>query len=513
MPYNLIHERWIPVRRKDGSEDWIEPWRVTDPNNPPIALNAPRPDFNGALIQFLIGLVQTACPPETERDWRRWFKQPPKPEVLKAAFSRYKYAFNLDGDGPRFMQDWSSDWTNEADNKPMQLLLLDGPAEDAVMKNKDHFTKEEPSLTLAAPWAALALFTYQINVPRTPAGQGFSHHSTLRGGGPVTTIILGQDLWHTVWLNILQEADINQLAASGEHTNDKDILPWLTHHSSELREQVTRDDIHPAQLYWPMPRRIRLVKAQDEADLYGGYLTLREGMDYRSPWQHPLSPSTGFNAINVQEGHLTYQNWTTFVTSQPRAALVVQQFARRSHKLVGVTPRLWVFGFEISKANVRAYRERTMPVFLIAPAIRADFEEFANQLVEAAVALVGSLTDALVKALYPETGRRPKGASSSSVIQDATSRFWRDTEQEFYGLLRQAQKSLKADPEASLLHLREQWLKTLREHLLRLFDEVTQYGAFRGADPRAVVKAREELSIKASPYDKKMRETLSLPKP
>ncbi len=65
-----------------------------------------RPDFNGALIQFLIGLVQTTMPPTDERAWKNVLMNPPSPKVLKNAFEKVAHAFDLDGNGARFMQDY-----------------------------------------------------------------------------------------------------------------------------------------------------------------------------------------------------------------------------------------------------------------------------------------------------------------------------------------------------------------------------------------------------------------------
>ena len=144
MPYNLIHERWIPVRFDDGSRDDIAPWEIVlaereGQEKIPVALSAPRPDFNGALIQFLIGLVQTAFAPKTEREWRIRFRRPPKPDELKTAFVRYDSAFNLDGDGPRFMQDLEK---LDGDPLPIPNLLIDTPTGKTLEDNKDHFNKD-----------------------------------------------------------------------------------------------------------------------------------------------------------------------------------------------------------------------------------------------------------------------------------------------------------------------------------------------------------------------------------
>ncbi len=100
---NLIHDAWIPVRRKNGEIVRIAPWQVTEGNGEEyVELAAPRPDFNGALIQFLIGLLQTACPPKNAGVWREWLKNPPKPDVLKKAFESVAKVFELGGDGPHF---------------------------------------------------------------------------------------------------------------------------------------------------------------------------------------------------------------------------------------------------------------------------------------------------------------------------------------------------------------------------------------------------------------------------
>ena len=130
--YNLLHERWIPVKRKNGENPvYISPSQITDglATNPIIALAAPRPDFNGALIQFLIGLIQTTSPPADESEWQKKFRSPPSPDELKVAFERYADAFNLDGDGPRFMQDLDLTETEGEQNK-IDHLLMEMPGSD-----------------------------------------------------------------------------------------------------------------------------------------------------------------------------------------------------------------------------------------------------------------------------------------------------------------------------------------------------------------------------------------------
>jgi len=106
----LLSDAWLPVRRASGSTHTIRPCDVTDgidSNDPIVALDWPRPDFQLASLEFLIGLLATACPPTDDDDgWFEWWERPPKSEVLQAAFLPLAHAFVLDGDGPRFMQDF-----------------------------------------------------------------------------------------------------------------------------------------------------------------------------------------------------------------------------------------------------------------------------------------------------------------------------------------------------------------------------------------------------------------------
>ena len=135
---NLIHDTWIPVRRKNGTVTNIAPWQVTEcsENQELIELASVRPDFNGALIQFLIALLQTTCAPEDSRQWRTWFKNSPKPDELKARFEQIAYAFNLDGNGFRFMQDIGL--PIDEIGVSIGSLLIETPGENTKKENKDH---------------------------------------------------------------------------------------------------------------------------------------------------------------------------------------------------------------------------------------------------------------------------------------------------------------------------------------------------------------------------------------
>ncbi len=258
---NLMNDPWIPVRCADGHTRRIRPHELTMTDNLVVALDAPRPDFNGALAQFLIGLLQTVCAPVDEEQWEEWLWSPPTPETLAQHFAPLAHCFQLDGDGPRFMQDF--DINMEGNVKPIAALLIDAPGEKTLEKNRDHFVKCESTQGLCPECTTIALFTLQINAPKG----GVGHRTSLRGGGPLTTLLVfdhrstenSELLWRDLWLNVLLKREY-----LAKHHKDNDDLsvwfPWLSPtYTSEKGQRVTPiDNTHPAIAYWATPRRILL---------------------------------------------------------------------------------------------------------------------------------------------------------------------------------------------------------------------------------------------------------------
>ena len=87
--FNLIHEPWLPVKRQSGRIESIQPWRITEDidADPIVSFEWPRPDFNGASHEFLIGLLATTIAPEDEDVWQEYWDKPPSSVVLEQQFS------------------------------------------------------------------------------------------------------------------------------------------------------------------------------------------------------------------------------------------------------------------------------------------------------------------------------------------------------------------------------------------------------------------------------------------
>src|SRR5665213_1069262 len=137
---NLLTEPWMPVRKRDGSRQWIAPTRLSDPDI--VAFDADRADFNGALAQFAIGLLQTTSPVDNVIGWRDLLKSPPGEAALQAWFAPHAAAFEFDGEGARFMQDFDLRVNDQASNG-IGGLLIEAPGENALKNNTDHFIKRQ----------------------------------------------------------------------------------------------------------------------------------------------------------------------------------------------------------------------------------------------------------------------------------------------------------------------------------------------------------------------------------
>ena len=532
MTYNLIERAWIPVRLMDGTRAMIEPWRITDGgptgDNPPLEVAAPRPDFGGALVQFLIGLLQTAAAPSSTSQWRRWLLRPPPPEELRRAFEVHAGAFNLDGDGPRFLQDLElREGDKGSDVRCMDTLLIDAPGGNTVKKNADHFVKRGQVLRMCAACSATSLLTLQLNAPS--GGQG--HRVSLRGGGPLTTLLLGESLWQTLWANVM-EADLLTPDGPGS-TAVEQVFPWLAATvTSEGNRGMTPQDADPRQAYWGMPRRIRLLAPDPEpgvCDLCGGdqrpfhqrYVTKNLGINYSGAWVHPLTPYRYDQdgapiSLKCQKGGLNYRHWLGLIQERQdkqrlEPALVVRRFKRMQRRsdalgeLFPAEPRVWAFGYDMDNMKARCYFDTRMPLMLVEEEHRADYEKMAADLVLSAE-LAATETVRFTKQAW---FRRPKDRLGD--MSGVSGQFDGRTEASFYTALEEGRALLRKG--GDLMELRQHWLKRLRQTGLSLFDGLSQGGLFAAVDPKQVAQARRSLGISLSKGSKKMRATLGLPAP
>ncbi|MDO5614391.1 MAG: type I-E CRISPR-associated protein Cse1/CasA [Paracoccus sp. (in: a-proteobacteria)] len=381
MPLNLIADPWIPVITADGPRT-VTPWEVAD--SAILGVDWPRADMNIACLELLIGLVAMADPPVDEDDWLdRWA---PDPDRLRQRLEPFAPAFNLTGDGPRFMQDF--DDLPGAPN-PVDMLFIDSAGGQTVKNNADLMVWRGRYPELTPAMAAMALYTFQAFAPAGGAG----NRTSMRGGGPMVTLVQPQGgLWSLIWAN----TPCGQAAAPGD-------LPWMRKTStSEKAQQVFPEQRHPVEAFFGMPRRLRLVGD----DAISGVVQRPYGTNYAG-WDHPTSPyyrlKVGAEWLpkHPRAGLFGYRHWLGVVAAQPdegqgltRRAEVIEMWEHRSQ---GQSARVIVAGWAMDNMKPRDFVLSTPPLIGLTGApliLLAGMIQAAEQL---SLALRGALAPVLAE--------------------------------------------------------------------------------------------------------------------
>lgn len=524
---NLLNESWVPVRRREGARDWITPYQLSDPDI--VAFDADRADFNGALAQFAIGLLQTTTPVDSPVLWKRLFDSPPSPETLMEWFAPVASAFGLDGDGARFMQDFSLK-AEEGTLNSISALLIESPGENALRNNSDHFVKRGQVEAMCPACAAAALFTLQTNAP----SGGVGYRTGLRGGGPLTTLLLAQprqSLWQDLWLNVLERSRFLAQCGDAQKSVPHFRFPWLADIGAiQTGAETAPAQVHPDHIFWAMPRRIRLDMDGDAAgncDICGQtaeklvqqYETKNYGLNYKGPWDHVLSPyyetKEGWLPLHPQPGGFGYRHWLPWVMGmsadkkRQRPARVVDYLRDHRARLVQGQLRLWAFGFDMDNMKARCWYESALPLYAL-----ADCSPDAQKQIESEVAIW--LAGAELAAYFLRSA--VKGAWFSADARGDFSAidasFWGATEAVFYRQLKALIDLLRDDDDSETdpLPTREAWHRHLVHTCLRLFDgEFVGAGAVERQNPHRLATAYQQL--KRNLDGPKMRQALALPVP
>ena len=514
--FNLLHEAWLPVRRRSGAVTHISPAGITDglADDPIVAFAWPRPDFNGAALEFAIGLLSTAAAPRDEDGWATWWRDPPPPAVLEEHFEHLAGTFALDGPGPRFMQDL--DPLEGAKSKPVESILIDAPGEQTIKHNTDLFVTRGGAQVLGRAAAAMAVFTLNAYAP----GGGQGYRTSLRGGGPLTTLIVhdnpvwGDTLWGRIWCSV-ESSDMMRRRATGR-VEGLPVFPWLGPTRTSEKNggaSTTPNDVHPLQVYWGMPRRTRLVfelaegrccavtGAPDDV-VVTAYRAKNYGTDYSEGFEHPLTPyyrATRGSATKLPRhpnpSLVGYRLWTGVVVQSAdrlrEPARVVTHWQNERRRLVGDTvgiPRLHVFGYDIYNSNkVRGWMESEMPLWRLGDSETLDAcESFIQHTIAAATSVGGALTRAVKLSRYART----KDAKGDYGF--ISERLFRDTENAFQEALADALRTIDAHPDADdpTLSCRQNWMRELERAGLALFDEYAPGEGLEGRNMQRHVQAR-----------------------
>jgi CRISPR system Cascade subunit CasA len=503
--YSLVRRAWLPVALSDGRREFVRPCDITSriDGQDIVRLATGRPDCDISLTEFLIGLLAVAMGPTSHRDWGARYTTPPTGAELEAAFTPLEVAMMLDGDGPRFFQDREAfefgntekDW-----NRPDQLFV-DGPGDNTIKENADHFVKRGGVSCLSRAGAAIAVLSIQTMSPSGGPGK----LTSVRGGGPLTTIVVpganGEpSLWQRLWANVPNKC-------SDSPQKFERVFPWLvaTRNGAKGGIKTTPEDVDLAQAFFGLPRRIRLIFERNttglKCDLLGtddDWVVLKfvdkpKGTDYGA-WSraHPLSPyykvkpaDLEFLPLHLKSSRVGYRQWLGMVTQAQGGMRVpakcLTTFPERGAEVKKLHPnilkraRLLVAGYAMDNMKPLDFAEALLPLIVSDnPDANEQIKILAHNWVQAADTVASQLVSSVKLGVYGENG---KADGKSTPLEAVKSRFWADTENDFYETLRASADAIEtydgdyADTAELFAKLGAGWLPPLKRHALKIFDD------------------------------------------
>ncbi|MCQ9156512.1 type I-E CRISPR-associated protein Cse1/CasA [Acidomonas methanolica] len=431
MSLNLIDEPWIPVLCTDGSRRIVAPWQMGEPDI--VQPDWPRPDLNIACLEFLIGLVFLADPPADSEEWDA--RRDADPQRLRKKLSHYAPAFNLLGDGPRFLQDLEP---LSGEGNPVDMLFIDSAGANTARNNADVMVHRSRYDRLDFPMAAMALYTFQADAPSGGAG----NRTSMRGGGPLITLVDPERmLWDLVWAN----------TPCGQPAN-MEKLPWMRPtRVSDMGQQTSppEGELFGVEAFFGMPRRLRLLH-DDEA--VTGVIQKPWGTNYIL-WKHPLSPyyrmkpGSEWLPKHPRAEHFGYRNWLGVMLQKSGSDLSEQALCLRDWKERKGGGSVIVAGWSMDNMKPRDFILSRQPLL---SALSVEAEGRLVGLIQAAEAAAAVLNHALKPVLADGEAREAE-----------REEFFIRTETKF---LIHAQATKRGENPAPA------WLADLRAQALRQFD-------------------------------------------
>jgi CRISPR system Cascade subunit CasA len=536
---NLLRDRCFPIERANGQRDRIALYEITqdhqDDQKRVVRFRLPRPDLEVATYSFAIAILQTTLMPKERPNWRKLLANIPDPSTLQAAFESHADAFNLFGPETRFMQD--KDLADAGETRSIDGLLIDTPGGNTLKNNADFFQKRGQVKGMTPFYAAMSLFCLQSMAP----SGGVGHRTSLRGGGPIQTLLISSDektpLWNNLWMNVVTKNKLREYdnPNDGPDNLPLECYPWLS--ATQISDVKKGNPIfpemrHPLQVLWAMPRRIRLqqpaqggtcdISGETTDTLITHYSTKNYGNNYDSKnWNHPLSPHYVADKDNNKLPLLgkpnmnSYQHWLAFTLGVPNhkdkntdlrspATVVFLAHRTRQKDLRPLKPRIWVTGYDMDNAKAREWIDFMVPIIL-------PQEENSNRVIEfrdkvmSLIDITKENAGTLTKAVKTLVSRNPNQKGDFSFIE---KEYWFATEATFYDTIGQLANQLTKEQEEALL---EKWLTHLNAEARLIFDSLLEQRELDKVDLMKVYSARSKVLYVTGNSNPKHRKNLNLP--
>lgn len=463
---NLLTDQWIPVRPLDGGGvEKITLQRLLCEDGK-WELSLPRDDMELAAVQLLICIVQVLLTPKDTLELLSRIAKPLTTTEYEAAASAAADWFQLGHPKHPFMQVCG---VTAKEPTPMDKLLagLTG-ATNSCFVNQAGMANG-----LCGGCAAIVLFNQASCAPSF--GGGFK--AGLRGNSPVTTLVQGDHLRRTIWINVISEEEIVH------------AFPWCRDTAGQKPtwfEPIKAGETIPVQrigfirgLLW-QPAHVELLPAVPAKSCsccgcrtnvaYTAFNKAKFSYTVSGTWPHPHSPRVMTSKKGEPE-----ERFVAFTTSAPSwtqlSRFVVQQQIDTSNaegqqpaavilqarKIFGANSRklhLLVGGYRNNQASVL---ERRHEVFTLNHGWDSNV-----QVIHHLVSLGRGYRDALYKSLYVFiNGVKDVKGAGTKFNQAADAQFYRRSEPIIEETLARIDF---VDPEPELARMRKS-LKRIAEDL------------------------------------------------
>ncbi|MDP3480680.1 MAG: type I-E CRISPR-associated protein Cse1/CasA [Desulfoprunum sp.] len=466
---NLLADQWIPVRPFDvGGAEKISLQELLC-GEKKWELCLPRDDMELAALQLLICISQALFTPKGTAELRSRIVKPITVSEYDVAVQAVTDWFFLDHPKHPFMQVRG---VPAKDSTPMDKLLagLTG-ATNSCFVNQAGLAGG-----LCGGCAAIVLFNQASCAPSF--GGGFK--AGLRGSSPITTLVQGDHLRRTVWLNILSGDELVQTFSwHGDTAMQKPT--WIE--PIKAGEAVSSQRIGFIRgLLW-QPDHIELLSpvaakscsccGSRTDTAYTAFNKAKFSYTVVGTWPHPHSP----RIMSSKKGE-TEEKFAAFTTSAPAwtqlSRFVVQQqidatntvgqqpaaVILQARKILGAQSRklhLLIGGYRNNQASVL---DRRHEVFTL----NHGWDSNTN-VIHYLVALGRGYRDALYKALYVfVNGIKDIKGAGVKLNQAAESQFYRRTEPTIEDTLARVDFT---EPEQELARMR----KSLKSITVDIFQE------------------------------------------
>lgn len=274
---NLTTERWIPALRADGNRDLFSLLDLFAQAHELRDL-AVKPHERIALMRLLLCITQAALDgPADEAEWETC--QPLIQPRVRDYLTKWKSAFELFGDGPRFLQVPNLKPGKESDegNPATKLDLALATGNNATLF--DNFAGETRALRAAR--MATSLLAFQCFSPggrigvakwngKDTPGKGSSNHAPCTPSSMLHALILAENLLATIHRNLLTKE--SAMYDYGENRWGEPIWERPCDHDGDKAAQENATMTYLGRLV-PLSRAIRLHEG-------GRALILANGLDY-----------------------------------------------------------------------------------------------------------------------------------------------------------------------------------------------------------------------------------------